>query len=144
MGQTATLPKTNSLPLKIGLSTQEEAGSSSNHQFSGVNSLLVSGRVNTHTLELPPTQDSSHQQDYEQFLAGNPYKPSFARPNSYQAPTTTCFFCCPAMFQSSGGNISELFQSGQNASYWYGTFGTPGPATPTAFFTGEGGHKRDR
>ena len=29
-------------------------------------------------------------------------------------------------FRPSGGNISELFQSGQNASYWYGTFGRPG------------------
>ena len=28
-------------------------------------------------LELPPTQDASHHQDYEPFLAGNPYKPSF-------------------------------------------------------------------
>lgn len=30
------------------------------------------------------------------------------------------------LFRPSGGNISELFQSGQNASYWYGTFGRPG------------------
>ena len=28
-------------------------------------------------LELPPTQDSSDHQDYEPFLIGDPYKPSF-------------------------------------------------------------------
>ena len=38
-----TLPKTNSSPLKIGLPKRK--GSSSNHPFSGVNSLLVWGRV---------------------------------------------------------------------------------------------------
>ena len=38
-----TLPKTNSSPLKIGLPNRK--GSYSNHPFSGVNSLLVSGRV---------------------------------------------------------------------------------------------------
>ena len=29
------------------------------------------------SLELPPTQDSSHHQDDIPFLVGNPYKPSF-------------------------------------------------------------------
>ena len=30
----------------------------------------------THGLDLPPTQDASHHQDYETFFAGNLYKPS--------------------------------------------------------------------
>ena len=41
------------------------------------NSQLIDGFAH-HTLGLPPTQDSSHHQDYETFLVGNPYyKPSF-------------------------------------------------------------------
>ena len=30
-----------------------------------------------YSLDLPPTQDSTHHQDYETLLVGNPYKPSF-------------------------------------------------------------------
>ena len=41
-----TLPKTNSSPLKIGPQTPQKETSSSNHPFSGINSLLVSGRAN--------------------------------------------------------------------------------------------------
>ena len=40
----STLPKTNSLPLKIGLLPQKETRKSSNHPFSGAK-MLVSGRV---------------------------------------------------------------------------------------------------
>ena len=43
-GYDSTLPKTNSSHLKIGFPQRKQ--SYSNHPFSGVNSLLVSGRVN--------------------------------------------------------------------------------------------------
>ena len=38
----STLPRTNSLPLKLGYPKRKQP--SSNHEYSGINSLLVSGR----------------------------------------------------------------------------------------------------